>query len=460
MKLIVDSEITIIEPSKDVIDYCKRELVIPNPEYAKKLRMGFWTKNTPEIIQLYKTDGKNIIVPYGCFNRLLADPEFAYITLPNHTPQQINYNRVDLYPYQQTAVDEMIKNVNGILVAPAGSGKTQMALAMVSQLHRKTLWITHTKDLLQQSYERAAKYFDKNQLGTITEGKINIGSGITFATVQTLVNCDLTSLKYVWDCIIVDECHRVSVSGNSVTMFSKVLNNLYAECKYGLTATPFRSDGMIKATFALLGNINYVVKQTAVGDKIVPVQIKTVETQFIPRNYQKYDGTIDFNKLIASLVDSDERNNLIVKEIEKYQDFSILILSSRVGHLTTLYNKLPLELQEKAGLICGTMTSKTEKELREKYIEQMRIGNKKYLFATYNLAKEGLDIPRLGVVLLTTPQKDYSVITQSIGRVARKFDNKSFGIAVDFVDSEPYCYKAYKKRQAIYKKNGCVICSG
>ena len=32
-----------------------------------------------------------------------------------------------------------------------------------------------------------------------------------------------------------------------------------------------------------------------------------------------------------------------------------------------------------------------------------------------SLAKEGLDVPRLERLYLTTPQKDYAVVTQSIG---------------------------------------------
>ena len=42
--------------------------------------------------------------------------------------------------------------------------------------------------------------------GTITEGRVQIGKAITFATVQTMCNLDLGRYRDVWDCIIVDEC--------------------------------------------------------------------------------------------------------------------------------------------------------------------------------------------------------------------------------------------------------------
>lgn len=72
------------------------------------------------------------------------------------------------------------------------------------------MWLTHTADLLSQSRERAARYMDKSMIGTITEGKVNIGSGITFATVQTMCKLDLAQYRDMWDVIIVDECHRVA----------------------------------------------------------------------------------------------------------------------------------------------------------------------------------------------------------------------------------------------------------
>ena len=87
----------------------------------------------------------------------------------------------------------------------------------------------------------------------------------------------------------------------------------------------------------------------------------------------------------------------------------------------------------------------------------MRSGKKKYLFATYSLAKEGLDIPRLERLYLTTPQSDYAVVTQSIGRIARRFNGKSEPIAYDFVDDIGFLVKKYKKRCSIYKKNKCYF---
>lgn len=109
--------------------------------------------------------------------------------------------------------------------------------------------------------------------GTIVEGKVQIGKAITFATVQTMCNLDLSLYRNTWDTIIVDEAHRVSGSPTSVTMYSKVLNSLAARHKYGLTATPDRADGLIRATFALLGGVVHTIPREVVADKIVKVTV-------------------------------------------------------------------------------------------------------------------------------------------------------------------------------------------
>ena len=87
----------------------------------------------------------------------------------------------------------------------------------------------------------------------------------------------------------------------------------------------------------------------------------------------------------------------------------------------------------------------------------MRSGKKRYLFASYRLAKEGLDIPRLDRLYLVTPQKDYAVVTQSVGRIARTFEGKSPPICYDYVDSIEYLINAYKQRCRHYRKSGCEL---
>lgn len=457
MRIAVSNTLTVTDPTKEMLMWCKRNLVISNPEYAKKARMGFWLGDTPKTLSLFEVRGNELVLPFGVLRSLPREvTDNAVFESDFKPPQAIDFQAdVPLYDYQETAVQAMAAAQYGILQSAAGSGKTQMGIALAARLGRRTLWLCHTLDLIKQSKERAKLYMSEDLMGTITEGKVNLGKGITFATIQTMCKLDLSQYRDYWDCIITDEVHRVSGSPTAVTQYQKVLNSLSARHKYGLSATVHRSDGMIKATYALVGEVAYKVPDEAVADKIMKVGIYPVGTGVqISQDTLNTDGTLNYTKLITYLTENAPRNQLIADFIEKRPS---LILSDRLNHLETLISLLPVDMQKDAVMISGKMTTKKGKAEREQALEDMRSGKKKYLFATYSLAKEGLDVPRLERLYLTTPQKDYAVVTQSIGRIARTFDGKSDPIAYDFVDDIAYLVKSYKKRCTTYRKNGCYF---
>ena len=455
----VSNVITIDNPSRELLSWCTQNLRIRNPDYDKKVRMHFWVGKTPEWLYLYEVHGDKLVLPFGTLRNIIPMIDVNEIHMDFPVSEKIEYGcEIPLYDYQEKAVEEVYWKHYGILQSAAGSGKTQMGIALVAKLGKRALWLTHTKDLLTQSKQRAEQYMDPALLGTITEGKVNIGEGITFATVQTMCNLDLAQYKDLWDVIIVDECHRVAGTPTAVSQFSKVLNSLAARHKYGLSATVHRSDGLIQSTFALLGEVIYTVPTEAVADKIMKVGIHPVPTGVgISRECLNTDGTLNYAKLISYLAESIYRNLRIIECIVENLENPSLILSDRLGHLETLMSMLPADMQADAVMVSGKMTTKKGKAEREQAIADMRSGVKKYLFATYSLAKEGLDIPCLERLYLTTPQKDYAVITQSIGRIARTSAGKADPICYDFVDDIQYLVKAYKKRCTTYKKNGCYF---
>lgn len=454
----IGSTIKITDPSQKIMDWCKANLVLVNPDYQKKVRMHLWVGDTPKQLFLYSMNGNDLILPFGCLRSILPLLEGDWKKL-YRKPVKVDFGgKVPLYEYQEEAVAAMLINHYGILQSPAGSGKTQMGIALAAALGVKTLWLTHTKDLLTQSKARAAQYMNPDLLGTITEGKVDIGQSMTFATIQTMCKVDLEQYRDEWDCIIVDECHRVSGTPTAVTQFSKVLNALRARHKYGLSATVHRADGLIKATYAMIGEVVWTVPDEAVKSRVMTVHVHPKGTGVgMSASFLNSDGTVNYAKLITYLTELEARNKFILHDLIENRDHYNLVLSERVGHLKELYSMLPPALKAQAAVIDGTMTSKAKKAEREQAIEDMRTGRKRYLFATYALAKEGLDIPRLDRLFLTTPQKDYAVIVQSVGRVARTFKDKQQPIAYDYVDNIRSLLKSYKQRCTSYRKCGCKI---
>ena len=458
MELIISNEITIKDPTPEVREWVYNRLKVANPEYSKKVRLGLWVGSTPKEIKLYRISGGNLIIPYGVGASLYAAfPELEYIHekfyLAKNKP--VNYNAsINLYDYQENAVNSLIQAQGGILQSKAGSGKTRMGIALICALGVKTLWLTHTNELLNQSYNSAAEFIDKKLLGKITAGKIQIADGITFATVQTLCKADLQALRYEWDMIVVDECHRASMSVTRATMFSKVLNNLAARYKYGLSATLHRADGLILCTYALIGGVAYTVPDSVVHTMQVRIERKDTGVK-ISRACLDTDGTLVYAKLINYLAEHKRRNLIISDDLFKLseQGHSIILLSDRVEHLNELYRLLQTEQQNDAVILHGKV-KKTDRELA---LEQMRNKEKHILLATYQLAKEGLDVPCLDRLLLATPVKDYAIVVQSVGRIARVCEGKGEPVVYDYVDDIGFLEGMWKKRCTSYRKDGCII---
>lgn len=453
MKIIVDNIIRIINAEPVIEKYCKSNLEIDNPQYAQNERLGFPTYNIPRRLYWYEKHGNDYILPFGCFKDIYKlYPIKEDYSLKCFSPNIINYkSNIKLFDYQEKAKNEALKSKNGVIVMPAGSGKTQTALQLISELGLKTLWITHTYDLLNQSFDRAKSNLENVGLGKIAAGKIDIGTHITFATVQTLVKLDLSQFKNEWDCIVVDEGHRICGTPAQLGMFYKVINALSCRYKYALTATPFRNiKGTEKALFSLIGPIICEVPKEVVSERTIKAEIQPIYTDFkIPRDAKKTDGTIDYSKLTTFLSEDEDRNEIILDILKECKNNYTLVLGDRLTQLSYLQEKIGYGVK-----IDGTMTSKKKKAQREQYIQDMRDGKENLLFATYGLAKEGLDIPRLDRLILASPHRDKATIIQSVGRVERKFEGKKTPLVYDIVDDTQFHNNMFKSRKTIYRKNG------
>lgn len=456
-KLIVKNDLTLIDPPKYIVDKLYNELIIDNPEYIKKEKRGLWLGNTPEKLTLFiKKDNNTYILPFGyyeyIFDELKKTHEKVEIETHFSPKKYINLSPLpSLYPYQENALKTLLKEKNGCLEAPCGSGKTRIGLALIKALGLKTLWLTHTKDLLNQSLDSAESLFPtyKETFGTITEGKVDIGSTITFATVQTLVRLDPKIYENEFNVVIIDEAHHLAGTPTQATMFYKVINNINARYKYGLSATYKRSDDLIDTIFYNLGKIKHSIPKEEVKKyRVEKVELEQVSiTQnYNLEDYTSSDGMIEYNYLLDMLVNDRKRNNTIINTILKYyQNNNIqIVLSLRVAHLKLLEKDL-----KTLGVPYLLITSDT----KNRNFEDIKKGKIKVLLTTFQLAKEGLDIPTLDTLHITLPIKDEVAIIQSVGRVERKAPKKEKATIIDYLDTNiGYCQSAFKKRLRIYKK--------
>lgn len=469
MKITLSNIIEIQDPTKEVLDYCKKELTFSNPDYIKKQRMGFWVGKTPKVISLYDYYQDNIYLPIGCFEDIWnihpKKEDYTDYTITNNAHIESN---IILRDYQKPCTDALKKYVNGIFVLPPGLGKTQIGLECAATLKQKTIWLTHTKDLLNQAKERC----EDNLIcktSEITDGKCDISGDIVFATVQTLVNVvDKRLIKQnEFGLVIVDECHHLSTNAETVKMFEKCVNYFNAKYKLGLTATLHRADGLENTTTKILGNVIYEVKKSEdkkyligyyenkpiinipIEQFQVPARIHMLETTYNVANKDVYDtsGRIVFTTLISDLATDSDRNKQVLEIINKIKGYTIVI-SERTSQLEYLNKNIENSIY---------INGKTPKKQREKKIEEFRQGKHKVLFATYSLVAEGLDIPILENLVMASPVKDDRLVVQAIGRCQRPSNNKKIANVYDLVDDVSILDRFTRKRKSVYKNEGWEV---
>ena len=153
------------------------------------------------------------------------------------------------------------------------------------------------------------------------------------------------------------------------------------------------------------------------------------------------DGTLDYTKLITSLCLDHERNQNLAKVVANNyfkEKNKSLLLCLRVNQCE--------ELQKMLHNIYG---------IKATYIKsgKNKFEDSDILISTFQLIKEGYDNPDLKDLYLCSPIKDKVAIIQSVGRVQRVVDGKTYANVYDFVDVNISLCKNYAyTRKRIIKK--------
>ena len=159
MKISLNGVIRIEDYTSEIVEFLNDNLVIENKEYQKLMKLHLPNyRHIKPTINLFAVVGNICYLPFGFFNELCIylfnKNLYASVEFINNTVDKEEANISDtikLYDYQEKCVNEVLKHKNGIIKAKCGSGKTLMALKLISSLNKKTLWITHTHTLLEQT---------------------------------------------------------------------------------------------------------------------------------------------------------------------------------------------------------------------------------------------------------------------------------------------------------------------
>lgn len=314
---------------------------------------------------------------------------------------------------------------DGVLSLQTGGGKTVCALYIASRLKLPTLVLVHSGFLKDQWTERIRSFLPKARIGTIQGETFDIeNKDIVVGMLQTIALRDHPPNHFKqFGLVIVDECHHIASEG-----FSQAVPKLTSKYMLGLSATPERKDRLMHLIHWFLGPLLYQSNTADKVDELVNVEVYEFDgdekhNEIIYNN----SGVMFTSLMINKLVENPERTKLLVSILEDVYDDperQILVLSDRVDHVKAVYDMLPGDMKDRAGIIPRGMKPAVRDELCR---------SKRIIISTYQLLKEGFDVETLNTLLISTPRPD---VDQIVGRILRveKTKRTTHPLILDVVD--------------------------
>lgn len=342
--------------------------------------------------------------------------------------------KFDLRESQKAVYDEL--NDNAIINAWVSWGKTFTGLAIAGKLGLKTLVVTHTVPLRNQWAKEVEKVYGFKP-SIIGSGSFDTSGPVVIGNTQTLYR-NISEIRHIFGTVILDEMHHVS----SPT-FSKIIDTNYARYKIGLSGTIERKDGKHVVFRDYFGhNIFKPPKENFMAPS---VHILHSEIRFM-------DGAkIPWANRVTALGNNEEYRHTVALTAAAYaaKGHKVLVVSDRVHFLKAC--------AELAGEDAICVTGEVSHEDREKYMSEIRDGKKKILFGTQAIFSEGISLNNLSCLILGTPINNEPLLTQLIGRVIRKEENKRDPVIVDIHLKGNTARKQASNRMGHYMKQGYAI---
>lgn len=433
-----------------------------NPEFYDRQRRRQSTWNVPRIITSYdETLDDHLVLPRGLRDTAtrLIEEAGSKIELDDQrvTGDALELSLdIDLLPPQREAVEALLPHELGLLVAPPGSGKTVMACAVIAQRVVPTLVLVDRKTLADQ-WRRQLQDLLGIKPGQLGGGRSKLTGIVDIATLQTLARrADLADKLSAYGQVVVDECHHIAAPA-----FESAVRAIPARYWVGLTATPYRRDGLDDLIGFQLGPIRHTfvhadsdTLEGAHADRPRPVLV------LHPTTFRLEDPVdLSVPGAIAgvhgALADDASRNGQILNDVVEAvgRGRHCLVLAQRTGHVDHLAAALTERGLEPV-VLKGGMGAKQRAAANERLVPTDD-GPPLLVVATAHFVGEGFDCPALDTLFLAGPASFKGRLVQYAGRVLRAHPGKQTAEVHDYHDVEvPVLAAALNKRAPGYTSLG------
>lgn len=363
------------------------------------------------------------------------------------------------YDFQITAFKDSILNKKQINKMCTSSGKS-VTISMLCEFMRrqgkKGLLLVPNINLLTQFKDDISSYnltelFDNTHLIGGGNKERHFDNSLTISTWQSLQerfghNLDLSEIDYV----INDEVHKFS----SLVSSDIVMKTVNCQYKWGFTGTIPENPLQKMQLFGMFGLPKTYITARELIDRglATPIKINSLIMKYSLEERKIINECGTFPKKLKFIKEHEQRNQVITNLTSRLRDRgNTLLLFSHTEHGKTLFldimkkihpdvevlnknitGKKSFEFQKEYGIffLNGEDDPKT-RELTRKILEDYENA---ILVANYQLLSTGVNIKRLFNLVLGSPLKSYTTVTQSIGRMMRKHDTKLEANVYDIVD--------------------------
>ncbi len=331
-----------------------------------------------------------------------------------------------LRPYQRDAAAAFVGGGRpgsgyGVVVMPCGSGKTIVAMAVMAAIGRKTLIVTTNVAAVHQWMDELADKTDlgPDMIGEYTGAEKSV-KPVTVATYQILTwrpdkNSDFPHFELFrrekWGLVIYDEVHLLPAP------VFKVVAEIQAVKRLGLTATLVREDGCEDDVFSLIGPKRYDVpwKDLERLGFIAEAYCREIRIPLGEDERFRY-----------SVAEPREKHRLAAENSAKFEALRQLVANHEgesilvIGQFLDQLSRIAEDL--KAPLITG----RTPNPERERIYADFRAGREK-LIVVSKVANFAIDLPDASVAIQVSGSfGSRQEEAQRLGRILRPKSRNSY----------------------------------
>ncbi len=336
-----------------------------------------------------------------------------------------------------------------LLVHPTGSGKTVTAISDAKRLGGRTLWVTHTRPLVDQAHAEFLRLWPA-EVGRYLGGTKEADAFNVVGTVQSVSAGleDFSPDDFTY--LVIDEAHH-----GTADTYQRILAHFRPEFILGLTATPGRADGQPLLDVFRDQAHRLSLQEAVERGELAPIRCVRVETNIDLRH-------VRFNQVNYNRKDIEERIAVPARDrliVETYREYvpgrRAVAFAVNVRHADDLATAF-----REGGFQAASVSGRMPDGERDRTLRTFADGGLQVLCAC-DLLNEGWDCPAVEVLLMARPTLSRVIYLQQLGRGTRKAPGKECLVVFDFVDAASRynaslsCHRVLGNNK--YRKGGLVL---